>query len=79
VTNTVAYHDGTDFITAVKVLMIQGLGANDIKLFNKVIYCHSMVIPSFCVLKLHYLGNYLEVGVKYDGKQLDNIGPWWQT
>ncbi len=78
-TNTVAYHDGTDFITAVKVLMIQGLGANDIKLFNNVIYCHSMVKAPFCVLKLHYLGNYLEMVVIYHGKQLHNIGPCWQT
>jgi hypothetical protein len=26
-------------------------GANDIKLFTVVIYCHSTVIPSFCVIK----------------------------
>ncbi len=27
-------------------------GANVIKLFTAVIYCHSMVISSFCVIKL---------------------------
>jgi hypothetical protein len=31
---------------------------NDIKLFTTVIYCCSMVIPSFCVIKSYYYGNY---------------------
>ncbi len=33
-------------------------GANVINLFTIVLYCHSMVILSFCVMKLIYLGNY---------------------
>jgi hypothetical protein len=33
-------------------------GAIVMKLFTAVIYHHSMVIPSFCVIKLYYLGNY---------------------
>ncbi len=33
-------------------------GANDIKHFTAVIYCPSMVIPSFCVIKWYYYGNY---------------------
>ncbi len=33
-------------------------GANVIKLFTAVIYCHSTVIPSFCVIKWYYYGNY---------------------
>jgi hypothetical protein len=40
-------------------------GANVIKLFTAVIYCHSMVIPSFCVIKLYYLGNYHGMAVNY--------------
>ncbi len=42
-------------------------GANVIKLFTAVIYCHSMVIPSFCVIKLYYLGNYHGMAVNYQG------------
>ena len=33
-------------------------GVNVIKLFTAVIYCHSTVIPSFCVIKWYYYGNY---------------------
>jgi hypothetical protein len=33
-------------------------GANVIKLFTTVIYCHSRVIPSFCVITWYYYGNY---------------------
>ncbi len=34
-------------------------GANVIKLFTAVIYCHSMVISSFCGgIKWYYYGNY---------------------
>jgi hypothetical protein len=32
-----------------------------------VIYCHSMVIPSFCVIKQHYLGNCCGMAVNYQG------------
>jgi hypothetical protein len=41
-------------------------GANVIKLFTAIIYHHSMVIPSFCVIKQHYLGNYCRMAVNYD-------------
>jgi hypothetical protein len=41
--------------------------ANVIKLFTAVIYHHSMVIPSFCVIKLYYLGNYHGMAVNYHG------------
>ncbi len=40
-------------------------GAHVIKLFTAVIYHHSMVILSFCVIKLYYLGNYGGMVVKY--------------
>ncbi len=44
----------------------QGIpGANVIKLFTAVIYLHSMVILSFFVIKLYYLGNYTGMGVNY--------------
>jgi hypothetical protein len=50
-------------------------GANVIKIFTAVIYCHSMVIPSFCVIKLYYLGNYHGMAVNYHGiKLFYNIG-----
>ncbi len=40
-------------------------GVNLIKLFAAVIYRHSMVMPSFCVIKQHYLGNYCRMAVNY--------------
>jgi hypothetical protein len=50
--------------------IVQAPGANVIKLFTAVIYCHSMVIPSFCVIKLYYLGNYHGMAVNYHGIKL---------
>jgi hypothetical protein len=38
-------------------------GANVIRLFTKVIYCHSIVIPSFCVIKQYYHGNLYRITV----------------
>ena len=35
-------------------------GANVIKLFTMVFYCHSIVLLSFCVIKQYYHGNYRE-------------------
>ncbi len=52
---------------SVDELSLQPPGANVIKLFTPVIYCHSMVIPSFCVIKLYYLGNYHGMAVNYQG------------
>ncbi len=37
------------------------------KLFTAIIYCHTMVIPSFCVIKPYYLGNYHGMAVNYHG------------
>ncbi len=48
-------------------------GANVIKLFTGVIYHHSMVIPSFCVIKQHYLGNYCRMAVNYCGMCVTNV------
>ncbi len=48
-------------------------GPNVIKLFTAVIYCRSMVIPSFCVIKQHYLGNYGGMVVNYHGIYLTNV------
>ncbi len=45
------------------------------KLFTAVIYHHSMVISSFCVIKLYYLGNYCGMAVNYCGiLTLDKVG-----
>ena len=50
-------------------------GANVIKLFTVVIYHHSMVIPSFCVIKLYYLGNYCGMAINYRGiLTLEKVG-----
>jgi hypothetical protein len=46
---------------------------NAIKLFTVVIYCHSMVIPSFCVTNQHYLGNYWRMAVNYCGICVTNV------
>jgi hypothetical protein len=52
-----------------------GPWANVIKLFTVVIYCHSVVISSFCAIKLYYLGNYHGMAVNYHGiKWFYNIG-----
>ena len=42
-------------------------GANVTKLFTAVIYHHSMVMLSFCVIKLYYPGNYRQMAVNYHG------------
>ncbi len=48
---------------------------NVIKLFTMVIYHHSTVIPSFCVIKLYYLGNYCGMAVNYCGiLTLEKVG-----
>jgi hypothetical protein len=44
--------------------------AKIIKLFTLVIYCHSMAILSFRVLKLYYLVNCRGMAVNYHGKSL---------
>jgi hypothetical protein len=52
----------SSFLTFVKTLTH---GANVIKHFNVVIYCHFTVILSFCVIKPYYLGNYCGMAVNY--------------
>jgi hypothetical protein len=42
-----------------------GLCADAMKHFTAVIYCHSMVTPSFCVLKLFCLINYRIMTANY--------------
>ncbi len=48
-----------------KIYLSMKPGANLIKLFTTVIYQHSTVIPSFCVIKLYYLINYCGKAVNY--------------
>jgi hypothetical protein len=50
-----------------------------IKLLTAVIYCHSMTILSFCVIKRYNLGNYHRMAVNWHAKMFCNIGPWWQS
>jgi hypothetical protein len=57
-------------MTVNKSFITSAPGANVIKLVTMVIYCHSMVIPSFCVIKLYYLGNYHGKAVNYHGIKL---------
>ncbi len=43
-------------------------GTNVIELFTVVIYCHSMLTLSYCVIKLfYYLGSYYGMAVNYHG------------
>jgi hypothetical protein len=50
-------------------------GGNVIKLFTVVIYHHSMVILSFCVIKMYYPGNYNGMAVNYHGiLNLEKVG-----
>jgi len=49
---------------AIKIISL-GPGADFVKLFTAVIYPLFMVIPSFYVLSLFYLGNYLGMAVNY--------------
>jgi hypothetical protein len=50
-------------------------GANVIKLFTAVIYLHSTVIPSLCVIKLCYLGNYCGMAINFHGTlTLEKVG-----
>jgi len=42
-------------------------GPNVIKLFTVVIYHRSTVIPAFCIIKQHYLGNYCGMAENYHG------------
>jgi hypothetical protein len=55
-------------------------GANVIKLFTAVIYHHSMVILSFCVIKLYYPENHRGMAVNYHSiLTLETVGlkvPW---
>jgi hypothetical protein len=48
-------------------------GPNVIKHFTTVIYCHSMVMLPFCVIKQHYLGNYCGMAVNYHGICITNV------
>jgi hypothetical protein len=41
-----------------KSFITLGPGVNVIKLFAMAIYCCYTVIPSFCVIKCYYYGNY---------------------
>jgi hypothetical protein len=43
-------------------------GGNLIKTFSTVIDNHSMVIVSFCVIKLHYFNNNHGMALNYNGK-----------
>ncbi len=48
-------------------------GANVIKLFTAVSYCHFMVIPSFCVINQHYLVNDYRMAINYCGICVTNV------
>ncbi len=48
-------------------------GANVKKLFAAVIYHHSMIILSFCVIKISYFSNYLGIAVTYHGKKFRTL------
>jgi hypothetical protein len=56
-----------------KMLVKVTPGPNVIKLFTVVIYRHSMVILSLCVIKQYYRGNYCGMAVNYHGIYLTNV------
>ncbi len=53
-----------------------GAWANVIKPFTAVIYRHSMVLPSFCVIKQNYLSNNCRMEEITIGKFLTSNLPW---
>jgi hypothetical protein len=72
--NTLAYL-ASPSATKKKSFITLTPGANVIKLFTAVIYHHSRVIPSFCFIKLYYLGNYCGMAVNYHGiLTLEKVG-----
>jgi len=61
--------------TSIAKPSVPRLGANILKLFTAVIYPHSMVILSFCVIKLYYPGYYRGMVVNYHGiLTLEKVG-----
>ncbi len=65
-TSAVAYF--TIIIYHPKCFYSTGQGAKAIKLFATVIYYHSMVILSICVITLYHLGNYHQMAAYDHGK-----------
>jgi hypothetical protein len=55
------------FIFAYCTSLLSYLRPMLLNFFSGVIYCHSMVIPSLCVIKLFYLGNNHGMAVNYCG------------
>jgi hypothetical protein len=68
-------YDVNSIIYSNNMFMIQATGDNLIKLFPLVIFCNSVVLLSFLVIKYYYCGNYLARTANYHGKKLYNIGP----
>jgi hypothetical protein len=54
-------------------IVVLSPGPYVIKLFTAVIYCHYMVILSFCVIKKYYCGNYRGMAINYDGMCETNL------
>ncbi len=54
--------------------MVQAPGAKVIKLFSMLIYCHSMVLLSFCVIKQNYHGNHNRMVLNYHSRKFYKIG-----
>ncbi len=70
VTYTLAYYSmvWVNVLKSFKALARRSTpGANVLKTFTTVIYCHTMVILSFCLLKLYCLGKYCGMAAYYEG------------
>jgi hypothetical protein len=74
-TNTLAYLA----ILIKNSFVIMTLGANVLKLFTEVIYCHSIALLSFCAIKQYYYSNYHRKAPHYNGKKFYKTGPRWYT
>ncbi len=60
---------------AMTVKLLLKPGANVIKHFAAVIYYHSVVTPSFCVIKQFYHRNYSRMAVNCHAKMCYNFSP----
>jgi hypothetical protein len=56
-----------------KLFHIIDTGADVIKLFAMVIFCHFPLLPSFCIIKPYFHGNCCRMAVNCPGKKFNNI------
>ncbi len=70
--NVLAYFAATLRYTHIMFMKLTP-GADVIKRFTVLNNCHSIVIPSFRVIKVYYLNNYCGMAVNYNGICITNV------